>query len=112
MQISLILVFVVMTLLGAVAGLCLKKASGSRNVLGIFYSGYLYLGGLLYMCSMALTIYVLQRLEYSLVVPLSSLTYIWTMLVSRIFLKEKITRRKLGGVGLVLAGVVILMHGM
>lgn len=99
-------VLVVMTLLGAVASLFLKKASGSEGILGLIQNVSFYVGGLLYLLAAVLNIYILKFLDYSVVLPLTSLTYIWTMALSYFVLKEKITGRKMAGVALILAGAV------
>lgn len=60
--------------------------------------------GFLYLASALLNIYVLRYLDYSVVLPLTSFTYIWTMVFSYFILKEKITGKKIIGVALILAG--------
>lgn len=103
-----IAVLVVMTFLGATASLFLKKASGSEGILALMQNVNFYLGGMLYLLAAVLNIYILKFLEYSVVLPLTSLTYIWTMALSYLVLKEKITGRKMLGVALILAGAVVV----
>ncbi len=103
-----IAVLVVMTFLGATASLFLKKASGSEGILALMQNVNFYLGGMLYLLAAVLNIYILKFLEYSVVLPLTSLTYIWTMALSYFVLKEKITGRKMLGVALILAGAVVV----
>lgn len=100
------IVLVVMTFLGSVASLFLKKASGSQGILAMLKNINLYLGGGLYLLSAVLNIYILRFLDYSVVLPLTSLTYIWTMFLSYMILKEKISAKKIAGVLLILAGAV------
>ena len=83
---------------GSVASLFLKKASGTEGLLALIKNPYLYIGGDLYLFSAVL--------EYSVVLPLTSLTYIWTMVLSYFILKEKITKKKIGGVILILIGAI------
>lgn len=47
--------------------------------------------GFLYFVSATLNIWILQYFEYSVVLPLTSLICVWTMILSYIILKEKIT---------------------
>lgn len=101
-------VLLVMTLMGSVASLFLKKASGSQGFLGMLRNVNLYVGGILYVLSALLNIWVLRFLDYSVVLPLTSLTYMWTMFISRAFLKEKITIRKIIGVVLIIIGAVLV----
>lgn len=97
---------IVMTLLGSVASLFLKKASGSDGIIGMLKNINLYIGGMLYLASAVVNIIVLKKMEYSIVLPLTSITYIWTMVLSYMILKEKITKKKIGGVVLILIGAV------
>lgn len=96
----------IMTMLGSVASLFLKKASGAESIISMFNNVNLYIGGFLYLTSAVLNIWILRYLDYSVVLPLTSLTYIWTMALSYLILKEKITRKKIVGVVLILIGAV------
>lgn len=96
----------VMTMLGAVASLFLKRASGSIGIKAMLANLNLYMGGLLYLASAVLNIWILRHLDYSVVLPLTSLTYIWTMILSYMILKETITKKKIVGVVLILVGAI------
>lgn len=96
----------IMTMLGSVASLFLKKASGTDGILSMIKNVNLYIGGFLYLASAVLNIWLLRYLDYSVVLPLTSLTYIWTMILSYMILNEKITRKKIAGVLLILVGAI------
>ena len=100
-----------MTVLGAVASLFLKRASESAGFPAVLKSGKLYIGGFLYLGSAVLNVLLLHHLDYSVVLPLTALTYIWTMLLSRFVLKERVTSRKISGIALILIGVVCVSLG-
>ena len=100
------IILLVMTLLGSVASLFLKKASGTDSLFALIKNPYLYIGGTLYLTSAILNIWILRVLDYSVVLPLTSLTYIWTMVLSYLILKEKITKKKIIGVILILLGAI------
>ena len=68
----------------------------------------LYVGGFLYLLSAVINIWVLKWLDYSVVLPLTSLTYIWTMVLAYLILKEKITRGKFIG-NLIIIVILILI---
>lgn len=106
MMYFMILIF--MTLCGAVASLFLKRASGTEGILKMFLNINLYFGGGLYLISAVLNVYILRYLDYSVVLPLTSITYIWTMILSYMILKEKITVKKMLGVVLILMGAVFV----
>lgn len=97
-----------MTMIGAAASLFLKRASNSDGLFTMIKNLNLYIGGFLYLTSAVLNIWILQYLDYSVVLPLTSLTYIWTMILSYLILKEKITKKKIRGVILILAGAVCI----
>ena len=103
-----LLLVLVMTLTGSVAALFLKKASGAGGLLSMFRAWPLYVGAFLYLMSAVVNILLLRRMDYSVVLPLTSLTYIWTMLFSARLLGERITGRKLAGVCAILAGAILI----
>lgn len=99
---------VVMTLVGSFASLFLKKASEANGFKGLLTNVNLYIGGFLYLLSSFLNIWALRSLEYSTVLPLTSLTYVWTMIISYFLLKEKITIKRVIGIVLILSGAVLV----
>lgn len=103
------LLLLVMTYLGAQASVFFKKLAGMSNFSGILSSPYLYLGGGLYLIAALLNIYVLSLMEYSKVLPLTSLTYGWTMLLSYLVFKEKINIQKIVGLLFVIAGAIMIV---
>ena len=99
---------IIMTFMGSIASLFLKKASVSKGIKSLLLNLNLYIGGLLYFLSAVLNIWILRFLDYSVVLPLTSLTYIWTMIISYLILKEKITIKKILGVAFIMVGAVIV----
>lgn len=97
-----------MTVMGAVAALFLKKASGFKNLKELLSGMNLYIGGMLYFLSALLNIYILRFLDYSIVLPLTSITYIWTMILSYYVLHEKVTRKKIVGLSFVFIGAFLI----
>lgn len=109
-NIELFLLIILMSALGAFAGLFLKIASSNLEIKKLILNYNLYLGGILYLSAACINIYVLKYLDYSLVLPLTSITYVWTMFVSYFVLKERITVRKVMGVCLILLGTVTIAY--
>jgi len=108
-MLNIILLLIVLTLSGALGGYCFKKAaSSSDTIIKVIFKPILYAGGFFYILGAALNIVVLKKLPYTVVLPLTSLTYIWTLIIAHFALKEKITRLKIIGVILILAGSVLL----
>ena len=97
---------VLMAFLGAVASLFLKKASAIGGIVGMLKNINIYIGGSLYLASAVLNIILLRVLDYSVVLPLTSITYIWTMVLSYLILKEKINIKKIIGVFMIIIGAI------
>jgi drug/metabolite transporter (DMT)-like permease len=97
-------------MIGAFAGFFLKKASSTIGIKKLIFNNYyLYVGIILYLLSAVINIYILRFLDYSIVLPLTSITYIWTMVVSYFILNEQISIKKIIGVGLIVLGTFILI---
>jgi drug/metabolite transporter (DMT)-like permease len=95
-----------MTLTASFAAFFLKKSTSNETFLSFFSSKYFYIGGFLYIIAAIFNIWILKIMPYSVVIPLGSITYIWTMLIARLFLKEKVRTGKIIGTLLIITGVV------
>lgn len=102
------IMLIAMTMIGSLASLFLKKASANQDLLCIIKDRNLYIGAVLYIFSAVINVIVLRVIDYSVVLPLTSLTYMWTMFLSSFVLHEKITRRKIGGIGLIVVGAIFV----
>jgi drug/metabolite transporter (DMT)-like permease len=96
------------SLAAAFAGYFLKMASGSGKISAILKNKYLYLGGALYVASAFIVIALLKRMPFSILLPLGGMCYVWTIFIAYKFLGEKIGARKIAGVVLIIAGIVLL----
>ena len=103
-----IIIIIVMTFMGALASIFFKKASGSISVFSIIKSPSLYIGGILYLIAAILNIIVLKSMNYSIVMPLTSLTYIWTILLAKIFMAERLSTNKILGCVLICVGATLI----
>lgn len=100
---------VIMTMLGAVASLALKKACGAQGLLAIAKSGFLYVGGFLYLSTAVINIFLLRYLDYSVVLPFTSLTYVWSTILSAKILKEHVSKKQMTGLALIVLGTCLLI---
>lgn len=100
------LIMVVMSFVAATASLFFKKASGSDGLLKMITDKNLYIGGFLYVFAAVMNIYILRFLDYSVVMPMGSITYIWTMILSFFVLGELITKKKIFGVACIILGAI------
>lgn len=104
-----LLVCIILTIFGAFGGFFFKKATNeAENLFKIIFTPYLYIGGICYLTGAVLNIWVLKNLNYTVVLPMTAITYIWTLLISFFLLKEKLSNKKIAGVGLIVIGAVIL----
>ena len=83
-----------MTITGAFWGLLFKRATSKGLKISLHFILFLGIGGFFYLFSSILNIIVLKYLPYTVVFPLTAITYIWTLLISYFFLKESITGKK------------------
>jgi drug/metabolite transporter (DMT)-like permease len=86
----------------------LKIASGNGKISAILKSRHLYFGGALYVASAFLSIALLKRMPFSVLLPLGGMCYVWTIFISRKFLGETIGPRKIAGVALIIAGIALV----
>lgn len=100
---------VIMTLMGAFASLFLKKASQFKSLKELILNVNLYVGGVIYLLSAIINIYVLHFLDYSIVLPLTSITYIWTMIIAKYVFKEKMTYKKIMGIFIIIIGGITIV---
>lgn len=102
------IILLIETLLGSLGGFCLKKSTTKESLIKSFVSPFLYLGGVLYVFSAILNIIVLKELPYSVVLPLTSITYVWSLFISYYFLNEKITKIKICGIVCIVIGAIFI----
>ena len=84
-----------------------KLRHGLRNVLNLRLGA----GVFMYLLSTALFIVAIRDGELTVLYPLVSLGYVWTLLWSRLFFGEPFTRHKLFGLLLILVGVFFIGLG-
>lgn len=99
-------VLLVMTLLGALGSWMLKLASASGGA--AIRTWHLYAGAAGYGLAALLNIWVLRHADLSVVLPLTSLTYVWTLAIGHFALGERLTARRVGGVLAILVGVTLI----
>ena len=90
------------------------KAGAKRlelNLLSVLKNWQLAAGVAGYLLSAVFFVLGLRRGELSVLFPMVSTGYIWTMLWSKLFFKEPLTRGKFLGLALILAGCALLGLG-
>lgn len=111
MIIADVLLVFIMTLTGSMGAFFLKKGMNKIQkitILNLIKNSYLYIGGVLYVTGAFTNIYLLKIMPYTVVYPMTSLTYVWTMIISTLLLKEKIRLNKILAVGFILIGICFI----
>jgi multidrug transporter EmrE-like cation transporter len=98
---------------GSFGAVSLKVASGrfALNLKALLTNYYLSGGIALYLLSSYFFVLGVRKGELTILYPMVSLGYIWTLLWSRLFFAEPITRNKLFGLGLIVVGIILLQLG-
>jgi drug/metabolite transporter (DMT)-like permease len=99
--------------IGSFGAVFLKAGAGrlERNLRAIAANWRLLAGVGLFCFSSIFFVLGLKRGELSVLYPIVSLGYVWTLLWSRLFFGERMTRAKIAGIGLILIGVVFVGMG-
>ena len=108
---SMLLVFCA-SVVGSFGAVFLKLGAMrlNKNLLS-FVNSRLILGVSLYLGSSAIYAMGLRGGDLSVLYPMVSLGYIWTLLWSKLFFNEALTRYKVAGLGLILLGVFFVGLG-
>lgn len=101
------------SVIGSVGAVFLKAGAVEigRHWSTILKNWKLALGGVTYLLSSVLFVKGMSHGELSVLFPMVSLSYICSLVWSRLMFQEVITKSKLYGVGLILVGIVCLGLG-
>lgn len=106
-----VIIYLITPLLSAVSQLILKKAADNPKLTGL--RAYLNVPvilayGLFFGC-MLLNVVALRTLDLTVASVLEASSYIYVMVLSWLFLKEKITKRRLLGNLIIIVGIVLTL---
>ena len=108
---SMLLVFVA-SVIGSFGAVFLKLGAGKLNKsIWSFLNPQLATGVGLYLGSSVIYGLGIRGGQLSVLYPMVSLGYIWTLMWSRLFFQEALTRQKFMGLGLILLGVFFVGLG-
>jgi drug/metabolite transporter (DMT)-like permease len=108
-----ILLVIFASFLGSFGAVFLKSGAGriSRNLKTLLLNWRLAAGVALYLISTVFYLMALKMGELSILFPMVSLGYVWTLLWSRVFFGEPFSRRKFAGLAIIFAGLIVLNLG-
>lgn len=106
------LLVLVASFIGSFGAVFLKSGSEKLRIgLRHFINPRLAAGVAMYLISTVFFIVAIRDGELTVLYPLVSLGYVWTLLWSRLFFKEPFTRFKFVGLALILTGVFFIGLG-
>jgi len=110
---SSILYVLVGSLIGSIGAVLLKSASSklARDWRVLIRNWNLAAGVAAYGISSVFFVKGLSEGQLSVLYPMVSVGYICTLFWSKIFFGEELTRSKFAGLGLIIAGIVVLQLG-
>ena len=109
---SSILLVLFASLIGSFGAVFLKLgAAPLKNGLRYILNWKLGAGVALFVGSSVPFVMGLRHGELSVLYPMAAMTNVWTMIWSKIFFHEPITRGKVGALGMILAGIVCIGLG-
>lgn len=103
-------IFVLISItVAAFSQIMLKKAASKEypNFIRQYLNVHVIVGYGLMFVALLLTMLAYRSLEYRIVPLMESLGFILVMILSRIFFKEEITLKKVCGICIIIAGIVI-----
>ena len=98
---------------GSFGAVFLKSGAGrlERNLRSLIVNWRLAAGVFAFLVSSYFFVLGVRQGELSVLYPMVSLGYIWTLVWSRLFFSEPLTRNKFAGLGLILLGIAFLGMG-
>jgi multidrug transporter EmrE-like cation transporter len=111
--VSMIYVFVA-AFIGSFGGVFLKAGAhklDKQRLMSLVLNWRLMVGISAFLLSSVFFVLGVRQGELSVLYPMVSLGYVWTLLWSRLFFHEPLTKDKFAGVALILLGVVFLGLG-
>ena len=99
--------------IGSLGAVGLKAgANRLKLTLGALISNWQLIGGVVaYLLSSVLFVKGMSQGQLSVLYPFVALGQIWTLLWSRIFFREQITRNKVLALALIVVGVILITYG-
>lgn len=105
----IVLLAVIMSFLGAMGAYFFKKATTkTERLIALFACREFYFGALFYTVGLILNIWLMEYVQYSILYPMSAVTYIWTAVISCKLLGEQMSKKKLAGLIGIVIGVIFI----
>lgn len=111
-SVKIVLLVLFCAVLGAFGQIFFKLASSDfgLNIAGVFKNWKFLVGAFLYASSAILFVYSLKHGNLSILYPLIATSYIWVALLSFLVLREPVSLLNVAGIGLIIAGIVLVVR--
>jgi multidrug transporter EmrE-like cation transporter len=111
--VSSMLLVLLASFIGSFGAVFLKAGAGRLHggMRYLFLNPRLIAGVVFFLLSSYFFVLGVRKGELSVLYPMVSLGYLWTLLWSRLFFKEPLTRYKFLGLGLIFVGIVLVALG-
>lgn len=108
-----ILLVLLASFIGSFGAVFLKAGADKleRDLLRLLLNWRLMAGVFFYLASFVIYTMGIRNGELTILYPMVSMGYLWTLLWARLIFQEPFTRNKFTGIGLILCGIVILNLG-
>jgi drug/metabolite transporter (DMT)-like permease len=105
-----IILMLLATFLGAIGSIFMKKGAAQFNfrIREQLRNSKLIIGVFFFLSSTIIYLPALRMAKLSSIYPISSLIYVWVIILSAPMLGEKINRFKIAGVAFIIAGILLL----
>lgn len=104
-----LVVLLISVLIASISQIILKKSADKKhkNIIREYFNFQVIIGyGLLFLSSI-LTIISLKGLPYKSVPIIETLGYMYILILSKIFLQEKLTKKKIYGNVIIIIGIIV-----
>ena len=110
---SSILLVMIAAFVGSFGGVFLKSGASRlhRQIRTIIFNWRLAAGVIAFLVSSFFFVAGVKNGELTILYPMASFGYIWTLLWSRLFFGERFTRNKFVGIAMILIGITCLGLG-
>lgn len=102
-----ILIFTLNVLISAFAQILLKIGAARAGKKSIFFQWQSLLGYTIYVTVVGVTMFLYKYINLSAGAVLETLGYVFVLILARIILGDRLTKRQYAGIGFILAGVVM-----
>ena len=103
------IIAVISVTIASLSQVLLKKSSMKKypSFIREYLNPYVIIGYMMLLGSMMITIYVFKQLPFMSIPIIESLGYVLVLIFGLLFFGEKITKRKLIGMKVIIAGIII-----